>query len=461
MTDRYIDLGITADAPTLLADGVDAIRSLAGDTAWAPSPIEEWLLSAVARIGVEIAILAGRIPAQTIFTFFGQTLVGELPLSATNATGSVTVTAVDTNGPYTVPAGAQIDIDGQTFTTDSDLTIANGATTGSVGVTAAIAGTAGNDLTGETVALIAPTLLFVDSVALDATTDGGTNAEDTDTYADRLARELPTLSPKPILIDDFADLARRNPLVGRALAIDNYDPGPPIVLAAEGHVTVAVHDLAGRTLASDVRAAIATDLASDSQRVLNLAVHVIDPTFTPVAVTFAAASYDGWDPSAVHADAITTLQAFLDPAAWGRPTLGPSTGWIDEQTLRRNDLMGALYGVPGVRHVTSLSLTRARTVTASASTNVLTSTAHGFANGDAVQFSDLAGGAPLAIETTYYVRDVTTNTFKLAFTPGGTVLDITSDLTAGYVFPLDHITDVALDTPAALPTAVAVIGTVT
>lgn len=461
MPDRYIDLGITADAPILIEDGVDAIRGLVGDTSWTPSPIEEWLLSAVARMGVEIAILAGRIPALTIFTFFGQTLVGEPPLDATNATGSVTITVVDASGPYTVPAGAEINVDGQTFTTDDDLVIPNGETQGSVSVTAAIAGIDANDLPGTTVALVSPTLVFVDSVALDATTDGGTDAEDTDTYADRLARELPTLSPKAILIEDFGDLARRNALVGRALAIDNYDPGPPIDLAAEGHVTVAVHDLTGGTLAGDVRDAIAADLGSESQRVLNLAVHVIDPTFTPVAVAFGAIAYDGWDTSAVRADAMSALEAFLDAAAWGRPTSGPSTDWIDEPTLRRNDLLGVLYSVPGLRHVTTLELARARATTGVAATNVLTSNGHGFSNGDEVRFAAVTGGSPLDLETAYYVRDATTNTFKLAFTAGGVAIDLATDLTAGYVYATGQTDDVALDTPAALPTLVAVTGAVT
>lgn len=68
--------------------------------------------------------------------------------------------------------------------------------------------------------------------------------------------------------------------------------------------------------------------------------------------------------------------------------------------------------------------------TGDASSNVLTQTGHGYANGDEVYFTSLTGGAGLALYTNYFVRDVTTDTFKLALTPGGTAIDFTTDITA-------------------------------
>jgi endonuclease/exonuclease/phosphatase family metal-dependent hydrolase len=61
-------------------------------------------------------------------------------------------------------------------------------------------------------------------------------------------------------------------------------------------------------------------------------------------------------------------------------------------------------------------------------TNILTVTAHGWANGAPVTVRNnggtLSGG--LTAGTQYYVRDATTNTIKLATTPGGTAVDVTS-----------------------------------
>lgn len=58
----------------------------------------------------------------------------------------------------------------------------------------------------------------------------------------------------------------------------------------------------------------------------------------------------------------------------------------------------------------------------------LVSTAHGFVDGDLVYIPTVIGTVPagLAENTDYYVRDATANDFKLAETPGGAAIDITS-----------------------------------
>lgn len=66
-------------------------------------------------------------------------------------------------------------------------------------------------------------------------------------------------------------------------------------------------------------------------------------------------------------------------------------------------------------------------VTATAATDLLTKAGHGFKNGNKVRFTTADTlPAPLAINTTYYVRDAGTDTFKLALTDGGAVIDITT-----------------------------------
>lgn len=66
------------------------------------------------------------------------------------------------------------------------------------------------------------------------------------------------------------------------------------------------------------------------------------------------------------------------------------------------------------------------TFTADAATDVITSTAHGLSDGDVLLLTTsntLPAG--LSTSTPYFVRDSTTNTFKLAATAGGTAIDIT------------------------------------
>lgn len=66
------------------------------------------------------------------------------------------------------------------------------------------------------------------------------------------------------------------------------------------------------------------------------------------------------------------------------------------------------------------------TVTADAGTDVLTATSHGLVDGDACQFTTTTTlPDPLATATTYYVRDATTHTLKVAATSGGAAIDIT------------------------------------
>jgi hypothetical protein len=62
-----------------------------------------------------------------------------------------------------------------------------------------------------------------------------------------------------------------------------------------------------------------------------------------------------------------------------------------------------------------------------AATDVYTSAAHGYSNGDPVVPSALTGATGITAGLYYYIRDVTTNTFKLAATLGGAVVDVTAD----------------------------------
>lgn len=81
---------------------------------------------------------------------------------------------------------------------------------------------------------------------------------------------------------------------------------------------------------------------------------------------------------------------------------------------------------------------------ARASTDVIACTAHGFANGQRVRVEaldeDIALPGGLSANTSYYVRDATTDSFKLAASSGGAAINITSD-GSGYVF-LHHAREV-------------------
>lgn len=76
-----------------------------------------------------------------------------------------------------------------------------------------------------------------------------------------------------------------------------------------------------------------------------------------------------------------------------------------------------------------------KSVTGTAATDLLTATAHGYAAGDELVFAGLTGGAGITAGQSYYViaSGLTANDFRVSASPGGTVLDFTTDLTAGTV----------------------------
>ncbi|TSA32133.1 MAG: hypothetical protein D4R65_10060 [Verrucomicrobiaceae bacterium] len=74
-----------------------------------------------------------------------------------------------------------------------------------------------------------------------------------------------------------------------------------------------------------------------------------------------------------------------------------------------------------------------KAATGVASTDILTSAAHGFANGDKVYFQSIIGGTALSALTVYFVRDKTTDTFKLAATLTGAAIDFSTDISAGMI----------------------------
>lgn len=70
-------------------------------------------------------------------------------------------------------------------------------------------------------------------------------------------------------------------------------------------------------------------------------------------------------------------------------------------------------------------------------TDIITSTAHGLIEEDLIQVSSSTTlPAGLSASTDYYVRDVTTNTFKVSATKGGTAVDITGTGTGTHTFVL-------------------------
>lgn len=69
-----------------------------------------------------------------------------------------------------------------------------------------------------------------------------------------------------------------------------------------------------------------------------------------------------------------------------------------------------------------------KTASAAAATDIITATGHGRTDTDEIVFQSGYCPAGLTAGTIYFVRDSTTNTFKVAATSGGVAIDITADM---------------------------------
>jgi hypothetical protein len=119
----------------------------------------------------------------------------------------------------------------------------------------------------------------------------------------------------------------------------------------------------------------------------------------------------------------------------GSPIVSPwavSTGAF--AVGQRISTLAASAAIPAGTTIAALSSLASGGVTADAPTDVFTRAAHGLRVGDPVVFSALTGGAGITAGALYYVSQVlSSSTFKVSSSRGGTALDVTSNLTAGTV----------------------------
>lgn len=323
---------------------------------WEPAEgnLDVWLIQAFAQIAAQVAETASDVPT-AIFRYYGANVVGLPPQDATAATGTVTFAARDTDG-HAIPAGTTIgvQVDGtwHAFETSRDAEILAGtAAAAGVSVIAVETGSQGTGLGGSASPL--DPLDWISSVAFDAPTTGGLDAEPDDEYLARLVSELALLTPRPILPEDFAVLALRVNGVDRAVALNGYDPADA-TWANERMVAVAVVDESGGKVSAETLAAVKNSL--EALREVNFVVNVIDPTYTDVSVAFQVTVWPDFDTAAVVANVKSALAAYLSPANWGQPNYGERRAWVNEPKVRYLEVAQVVNGVEGVRYVESLTV---------------------------------------------------------------------------------------------------------
>lgn len=250
-----------------------------------------------------------------------------------------------TNLGTTIPAGTRCalnlasGVEPVVFSTDVDLVIPNGSTSGTVSATGDRYTADANGTAVSTVLQIYDSVYFVNSAVIGSVVVNGRDAEDDPTYFTRAVERFSRLSDTLVLPRHFEAAALEDLDVERVHAIDNWDGTGATPGTVGGHITLAVY---GNNvfLTTTQKNALLNSLTPLA--LANLTIHIIDPTITSVAVSVTVQALVGFDPSQVQADIIAMLQGYLNPMTW---TWGAK--------VRVNTLIDKISDVPGVDYVTT------------------------------------------------------------------------------------------------------------
>jgi hypothetical protein len=329
--------------------------------------LDTWLIEAWSEVGAEVRSLAAQVPA-SIFMTYGQNVLGIPPHIATAANGSATFIAGDTQG-YTIDVGTTFALarsgnDLVAFETLQEAVIAVGESTVTAVPFAAVeTGADGNGLSGDGQML--DPIVWVQSVTVPDPTVDGADEETAEDYLDRITLLLQMVALRPVLPQDFAILALQVPGVGRAIAMNLYDPATNTWTNART-VTLILTDADGQPCAPDVKATVQSTL--ESLREVNWVINIVDATYDTVDVAFDVVAFAGQDQDTVTQACIDNITLFLQPSGYrlgdmspaiagGEVILPPVAGQPTRATtIHMNDIVALLDRTLGVDWVKSVHI---------------------------------------------------------------------------------------------------------
>jgi hypothetical protein len=110
-----------------------------------------------------------------------------------------------------------------------------------------------------------------------------------------------------------------------------------------------------------------------------------------------------------------------------------TAGSVDNAILRADGTDGTILQSSGLIVDDAIV---AYSATGDAATDVITATGHNFTSNQTVLFSAITGGAGLAANNVYFVRNPSGNTFQLSTTSGGAAINFTTNITSGTVIAI-------------------------
>lgn len=359
---EYVDLTIyDTDAESLLNQIITYGRAIIPE--WSPSAGEvEMMLAEVFAVGAaDLASYINRLPGGILEAVIA--LFDVERSDGVAATGTVQFTMVDTNG-HTIPSGTNVVYTGGlvplVFSTDSDLVISSGSSTGSVAVTALTVGSAHNSVPASATVQAISNTDYVSTVEF-TSTNGATGGEDPDTDEVFLSRVTNTFStyssalvtPSQIrasVLDNFRSTAYRCAVydkeryLDRAVFSTTEHPGYVLVAVASQNTTNSSGNFSDTTLSASEISDIRTHL--EDRIPAGLQVDIMSAEVVSVSVTASVVTLDGSDTSVVETAINNALAVYFDPNVWD---------WT-KSVVRVNEVISLIDGVTGVDYVSSVSL---------------------------------------------------------------------------------------------------------
>jgi uncharacterized phage protein gp47/JayE len=342
----FVRLPIETTPQTMLEEWAAEMEALI--EGWDPALAEYETIQAQATIY--------RIVFPAIFNEWGRTIVNVVPQEATRATVTSTWTVQDESG-YTIKAGTQVDIarsgdERIGFLVTEDIEVPAGKTVteaGEVVLEAVEPGLDGNGLEGEGILIDA--LFFVTDIAIVEASSGGTDAEDPAAYLGRLALTMQTYIEGVVIARDVEIVALNVPGIGRALALDNYNAETEED-EEEKTTTVAVTDDEGEPATAEAKEALEAKL--EEKREVNYLFFVIDATYHLLDVEGEIVPMQGFDKAEVAANVAAAIEDRFSQARHGQQPPGDTSSWVNDDTLRYQDLVTVVNNAEGVDHYMSL-----------------------------------------------------------------------------------------------------------
>lgn len=271
-------------------------------------------------VAIATAVSELKANAKEAYVGFGTTMLGIERQAATAATATSTW-AIDTSAVpagITIPAGTSVLAttpagDTVELVTATDSTAAAGVA--SVAGVQLVAVESGPDANGATGPAEPEPLVGVTTVTITSPAAGGRDLEDIDDYANKVADRARRMHAIPVTPDDYAAFALDVPAVARCLAVNLYDPGPPLDTDAPGHIALLPIDSAGNALSAPNKTILQAYFDA-IEKPLSATVHILDRDTVDTTVTVTVRPLEDAGPTDLQARVAAAITALLDKATF-------------------------------------------------------------------------------------------------------------------------------------------------